>query len=78
MFKCDPLDIPKTNNIMLNFNITPFAVINRKRLHGFYVRISDSCNTLVDRIYNSMLYNNSRFLNRYIKTVYLNHSYTAH
>ena len=78
MFKCDPLDIPKTHTIMLNLNITPFAVINRMRLHGFYIRISDSCNTLVNCIYNSMVYNNSRFLNRYIKTVYFNHSFIAY
>ena len=35
MFKCDYTDIKHTSRKMLDFNISPFLVIERKLLYGF-------------------------------------------
>lgn len=67
------LDYSNTTLNMLKLCITPFPVIQRKLLYGFYSRISYSTNCNIRTIFNNMSHINSTFLTHYVNVLY-NHT----
>lgn len=52
------LDYNNTTLNMLNRNLTPYPVMHRKLLYGFYMRLEKSSNFILHTIFNEMLHTN--------------------